>query len=139
MAEIAILLYAEAAGLSPGERLVIPKAARVQTDIAADRTHIAQDRRCHRRHRLAQYGITASNELRILDRAERHQRTDLGAVSRNGTDTPQFFNATDVEEILRRKQPLLHRWQQVGPAGDNLDVGRVLSKVADGVFNRAWA
>src|SRR5215469_17386354 len=36
VAEIAVFLDAEAARLPPGERLVIPEAARVETNIAAD-------------------------------------------------------------------------------------------------------
>ena len=41
VAEVAILFDAEAAGLAPGERLVVPEAASVKADVAADSAHVS--------------------------------------------------------------------------------------------------
>src|SRR5579859_6220591 len=41
VAQVAIFLDAEAAAFAPGERLVVPEAARVEADVAADGAHVA--------------------------------------------------------------------------------------------------
>src|SRR5262249_3391555 len=45
VAEVTVFFYAEPAGFSPLQRLVVPKTACVEADIAADRPHVAQDGR----------------------------------------------------------------------------------------------
>src|SRR5438132_1184239 len=45
VAEVSIFLDAESAGFTPGERLVVPETTRVQTNIAANCAHIAEDGR----------------------------------------------------------------------------------------------
>ena len=41
MAQVAVFLDAETASFAPGERLVVPQAARVQTDVAANCAHVS--------------------------------------------------------------------------------------------------
>jgi len=139
MAKIAILLYAEAARFAPSKRLVVPETASVKTNVAADRTHIAQDWRGHSSDRFPQNRKTAANKLRIFYGTERNQRTDLGPMSRNGTDRLKLFDATNVEQILWREQPLLHRGHQIGAAGDDLNISRVRGEMLDCVFDAARA
>ena len=61
MAKIAILLDAEAAGLPPGERLVVPEAASVEANVAAERAHVAQDRRGDGGGSFGEHGIIAAD------------------------------------------------------------------------------
>src|SRR5271166_140871 len=70
VAQIAILLQAETATLAPQQRLVVPQAARVEAEIAADRTHVAQHRRGNRFRRLVQHRVVFGNERRVLNGAE---------------------------------------------------------------------
>ena len=65
-------------------------------------------------------------EPRILESCKCDQRADLGSVSRNGTDALELFDSANVEQILWREQTLLHRRQQIGAAGNDLDVTCVL-------------
>ncbi len=76
VAKIAILLQAEAAALAPQQRLVVPQAARIEADVAAQRGHVANHRRCDRLCRFVQHGIISPNQGRVLDCAERRERAD---------------------------------------------------------------
>ena len=44
VAEVAVLLDAEATRRTPGQRLVVPETPRIETYVAADRAHVAQNR-----------------------------------------------------------------------------------------------
>ena len=67
MAQVAIFLQAEAATLAPQQRLVVPKATRIEADIAAQRSHVAQHRRRDGLHRFVKNGIISANERRVFD------------------------------------------------------------------------
>src|ERR1035441_4674703 len=54
MAQVAVFLEAESATLAPQQRLVVPEAARVETDIAAQRALVPQYRRRDRLCRVVQ-------------------------------------------------------------------------------------
>src|ERR1035441_7285643 len=64
MAQVAILLQAKSATLAPQQRLVVPEAARIETDIAAQRAHVPQYRRRDRLCRVVQHRIFAPDEWR---------------------------------------------------------------------------
>ena len=49
VAQVAVLLDAEAATFAPRQRLVVPQTPGVEADVAAQRSHVAQHRRSHRR------------------------------------------------------------------------------------------
>src|SRR5271166_4461245 len=70
VAQIAIFLQAEAATLSPQQRLVIPQAARVEAEIAADGSHVAQHRRGNCTRRFIKHGVVFAEDRRVLDGAE---------------------------------------------------------------------
>ena len=73
VAQVAIFLNAESAALAPRERLVVPKAARVEADVAADRSHVAQHGRSHGGSGLGKDGIMLPQKSRTLDRPQRSQ------------------------------------------------------------------
>src|SRR5208337_2325695 len=70
MAQVAIFLQAEAATLAPQQRLVVPQAARVEAEIAADGSHVAQHRRGNCPRRFIKHGVVFADERRVLDGAE---------------------------------------------------------------------
>ncbi len=61
VAEIAVFLDAEPARLSPRQRLVVPEAARVEADVAADRPHVAEYRRGNGLRRFGEDGIVLAS------------------------------------------------------------------------------
>ena len=138
MTEIAILLNAEPATLAPGQRLVIPKAARVEADISAECAHIAQHWRCHGRRSFGEHGEVLAKVLRFLDRAERGERSDFDRSAGLWADSAQLGDAAQIEHITRLKQLLPHRWNQVGAAGEHADVRPMFREKSDGFVNRAW-
>src|SRR5207244_12635957 len=91
LAETPIVLDAEAASFPPGQRLVVPQAASVETDIPANRSHIAQHRRCDGRGGLGKDRIVLPQEFRMLNDVECGQSADFDAISGLRTDAPQFW------------------------------------------------
>src|SRR5207237_9134679 len=81
MAEIAVLLDTEATGLSPGERLVVPQAARVETDVAADRAHVAQQGRGDSASSFRQHWVALPQHVRTLARTVARACADSYACS----------------------------------------------------------
>src|ERR1035441_1669465 len=71
MAQVAILLQAKSATLAPQQRLVVPEAARIETDIAAQRAHVPQYRRRNRLRRMVQHRIFSPDEWRVFDGSQR--------------------------------------------------------------------
>ena len=84
-------LHAVALGRAPEERLVVPVAARVEAEVAADRAHVAQLRRRDRAGGL--------RERRVL-RHHRRMRGDLGE-RRAGADAEPVAVA-DLARALAR-------------------------------------
>src|SRR5437868_715356 len=137
MAQIAIFLDTETAPLAPGQRLVVPEATCVQTDVAANRSHIAQQWRRNRSGRLRQHGIMLAQEFRMLNGRKRSQCADFYFWSL--PDTFQLRDVADVEHVLRLKEPLPHGWNQIGPAGQHTDIASMLRQVAYCLFQRLRA
>ena len=79
MAKIAILLDAESAALAPRERLVVPEAARVEADVSADRSHVAQHRRCNGGRSLGKHWIVLLQKTRSFNCAQSGQSADFDA------------------------------------------------------------
>src|SRR5208282_4082488 len=77
VAEIAILLNAKAAGFSPLQRLVVPKAARVETDVPSDGAHVTQHGRSHCLCGLMKHTKMPTQKIRVLDVGERSKGADL--------------------------------------------------------------
>src|SRR5579859_1450336 len=117
MAQVAIFLDAETTGPAPLQRLVVPEAARIQTDVAPHGAHVAQDRRGHRGSRLMQHTIVAADEFRVLDGGKRRERSDLYADSRHHVDALHIFNAANIHYKSRTEEPLLHGGDKIGAAG----------------------
>src|SRR5580704_2450608 len=108
MAKIAILLDAKSTGLPPSKRLVVPKAASIETNVAANRSHIAKNRRRNSRGSFRQHRIIAAKLLTALDGRERSQRPDHGGIE-IFADAAHLGDGADIHHVLRREQPLLHR------------------------------
>src|SRR5271166_3060079 len=62
MTQVTVFLKAEAATLPPQQRLVVPEAARIETDVATERTHVSQHRRRNGSGCLVQHRIFTSNK-----------------------------------------------------------------------------
>src|SRR5207244_11348575 len=133
MAEIPIFLDAEAASFPPGQRLVVPQAASVETDIPANLSHIAQHRRGDGRGGLGKDRIVLPQEFRMLNDVECGQSADFDAISGLRTDSPQFWDMANIEHILWLKQFLTHRGNQIRTACKHADA-RVLCQESNCFF-----
>src|ERR1700723_2328956 len=105
VAKIAILLNAETAGLPPSKRLVVPKAASVEANVAAKRSHVAKNRRRNSRGSFSQHGIITAKLLTALDDGERSQRADYSGIE-IFADAAHLGDGADIHHVLRREQPL---------------------------------
>src|SRR2546423_14317505 len=99
VAEVAILLDAEPATLAPGERLVVPETARVETNVSANCAHIAQQRRGYSCPCFGENGIVLTQKTGVLDLSQRGQRANFGSSLRL-PDALEFRNVPDIEHIL---------------------------------------
>jgi hypothetical protein len=88
--EVAVLLYAETATLTPLEGLVVPEATSIETNVAADRAHVSQNGRGYRRGGLGEYGVLRAKEGGCLDFTQRGQRADLGSLASLHVDASQL-------------------------------------------------
>ena len=88
---------------------------------------------------FVQHPIVAADVFGIFDRGERREGADLYACARPLTDAVDLLDAADIHQASGGKQPLLHRRQQVGAAGQNFESAAVLSQEADGFIDGAWA
>ena len=68
----------------------------------------------------------------MFNGGERGQRANFYAIARNIANSAQLAYAAQVQHVRRREQLLLHRRQQVGPAGNNLYLAVMLCHEADG-------
>ena len=80
MAEIAVFLDAEATRFAPGERLVVPEAARVKADVATNRAHVADQRRGDGLSGLGQQRIGFRKDGGMLNFAESGERADFNSL-----------------------------------------------------------
>jgi len=64
--------------------------------------------------------------VRVLDVSEWGEGAEFDTAVELPANAFQFRDAADVENVLRLEQLLLHRGQQVGAAGQDTDVARVL-------------
>ena len=139
MAKVAIFLDAEAARAPPLKRLVVPETAGIETDVAAQRAHVAQDGRGHGGSRFVQDAVIAPNVFRVLNCGKRSKSADLNSDTGYHANALHLFDATDIHDIGRGEEPLLHRRYEIGASGKNLDASRVLGKIANSFFDAAWA
>src|SRR6202023_197337 len=102
---------------SPLQRLVVPEAARIQTDVAAHCAHIAENRRGHGCGSLMQDTIVAANKLGILNGGKRGERANLHSNSRHYMDTLHVINTANVHYISWTEKPLFHGRNKVRAAG----------------------
>ena len=93
MTQISVFLDAETASLAPGEGLVVPEAARVEADVAANRAHVAQHGRSHGGGCLGQDGIMLAKKTGSLDFAQCGQRADLDASIAQRPNAPQLTHS----------------------------------------------
>src|SRR5215469_6163919 len=103
VAEIAVLLDAESARLSPGKRLVVPQAARIEADVTADRAHVADDRSGYVTRRLDEHGIVLPEMARCFDFTQCGQRADFSSLIRL-TNALDPWNQAQVDHTFRLEQ-----------------------------------
>src|ERR1051325_8162341 len=118
--QVAVFLNAKPARFAPCQRLVVPEAARVQADVAADRPHIPQHRGGDRVYLFVQHGIAPRDVVRAYQLRERGHGAYLQAAVRR-KDGAQFMNIAEVDDILRREQLLLKRRHQIRTTGKDLN------------------
>src|SRR5215470_500151 len=113
MAKVAVFLDAESATLAPGERLVIPQATRIQTDVAADRPHIAQDGRGNGRGGFAENRKVLAEECGALDLTDGGESANFHAAISCRLDPAQVPDCAKIENVLGFEQLLPHRRNKV--------------------------
>src|SRR4051812_3683615 len=99
MTEVAVLLDAKSTTLSPLQRLVVPKTTRVETDVPADRPHVAQHRRRDRTRGFSKHWVLLFQQWRSLNFRECCRRSDLNAVAGNVPDPFQFRDMPYVHHV----------------------------------------
>src|SRR5439155_2683087 len=80
VAHLAVLLDAAAERLAPEARLIVVEAARVQTQVAAERPHVAQQRAGNGLCRLVQHGEAPREERGIDEGRDPRERADPEAL-----------------------------------------------------------
>ena len=142
MAEVAVFLDAEPARLSPRQRLVVPKAARIKADVPPDRPHVTENGRGDGLRRFDKNGIVLAQESRVLDLRQRSQRPDFSSLL-GFADAFQFRDAADIENVFRLEKLLPHGWKKIGaPRKNSCGAGalaRVFAKKRNGLGERMRA
>ena len=103
---------------------VIP-AARVLRNIAAERSLIADLRRCHQLRSLRQQTILLLDDGMIHHLSERGHRADLDAIARRA-NSPQFLDSTQIDHHLGLPDSILEPVKAVQPSGQHPRVGSML-------------
>src|SRR5215469_2682145 len=92
VAKLAVLLQAKAAALAPQKRLVVPEATGIETDVAAERAHVAQHWRRDGLCGLIKNRIGAADERRVFDLSQSRQRADTDAPVGHSSNAMQLID-----------------------------------------------
>src|SRR5207237_6090299 len=103
-------------GRTPKERLVVPVAARVKTDVPADRAHVPKLRRAYDLRGFGQRRRSLSNPGVLGDRGERRPGADVEMTV--ALDARGVTNPRERDEQLGRELPPFHVGEEVGAARD---------------------
>ena len=135
--DIAGGLKAMVVGGAPPFALVIEQAARIEAEIAADRSHVAMGGAGDeggglRHHRIVPRHVGMRGEFDELDRGADLERTRVGA------DRAQLFDVVDVDEHRRGDDAAADIDHEVGAAAEQRACGMVGAR-ADHVVERRRA
>src|SRR6478609_3088890 len=100
--------------LSPICGAKIPAAGALH-QIAADRPHVTDLWRCRMRGGVGERGVVLLNRRMFRHFSQRHQRTDAQAARRFLNPATRLYVAY-VDELLRRRNTLLHAVEHIGAA-----------------------
>ena len=121
-ADRAILLHAEINRFPPFVVLVVVIASGIQAEVAAERAHVAQMRRCHGRCGLPQRGIPLAEASLAYQPAERQSGAKCEAVAVR--DLLELADASQAHERRWNLLAPLHVRQKIRPARHQHRVGR---------------
>src|SRR5438270_11857014 len=111
MANVTIFLYAETTRFAPRERLVIPEAARVETNIDPDCAHVANEWRSNRLGGFGLNRIIFIQDGRVFDLVQGDQRADFNPLFALA-DAFEFLYSAKIYNMRRFEKLLPHRWKQ---------------------------
>src|SRR5690606_14180629 len=125
------------AGISAGaitvHAVAVVPAARVLTEIPADRSGIADLRARDLRRGLGQHAEARTNHVAALDLGQRRQRADLDAAVRRLADPLQGLDSGQVDDVARPLHAILEPVEAVVAAGQR---PAVLAETAEQIERR---
>ena len=110
-------LQAMVIGIAPPFALIVEDAARVETEIAADRAHVAVSWAGNVRGRLRDDGIVLVDRGVLGDLGETYRRTEFQSLL-IGFDRMQLLHAVHVDQHRRRHDAAPDIDDQVGTAAE---------------------
>ena len=128
VAQIAVGLEAALTGIPPVFGLVRVPAARIETDVAAERAEITHMQGRHRLNRIAQRREAFGQQWVAGEVRQRARRADAQPAIRQFLNLLQLFQAIQADQVFRRLQTELHIHQHVGAAGHDPGLVPVLSQ-----------
>ena len=117
--DVAVLFHAVTERFAPIEVLVVVVAARVEADVAADRTHVAKLWCRDHGGGLGQRGVPGLHDPALGDVGQRGERADLKSGAFVEADVAQTGDRAQADQHLGREETLLHVGVKIGAARDD--------------------